>query len=281
MELIKALSVELEQDLRPLSQALWQRRIPHRVSEQGGQLVIWVLGEAEARQVRALHSQWQQGRLEPVASPPRPRQEGRFRLRPAPLTLLLVVLSVLGFFIARLDTQLNWLSSLTFFEYDRHGDSWIFTLPAGQYWRLFTPVFLHFSLLHIVFNGLWLWEFGGRVEHVQGSGRLLVLVLLMGVGSNLAQALFAEVGIFGGMSGVIYGLLGYCWIWARLSGDARLRLPGAITGFMLAWLVLSMMGFSELLGLGAVANAAHVGGLVMGLVLGAGGAWLSGARRRL
>src|SRR5690625_6166282 len=92
MELIKALSVELEQDLRPLSQALWQRRIPHRVSEQGGQLVIWVLGEAEARQVRALHSQWQQGRLEPVASPPRPRQEGRFRLRPAPLTLLLVVL---------------------------------------------------------------------------------------------------------------------------------------------------------------------------------------------
>lgn len=282
MAVIKALSVDQEQDLRRLSRILWQHGIPHRVSERGGQQVIWVTAEADAERVRNLYQQWREGRM--TVTPREPGVSYRppsIQRRPAPLTMLLLVLSVLGFLVALFDAQLHWLSSLTFFEFDRHGNAWVFSLPRGQYWRLLTPIFLHFGLLHIVFNGLWLWDLGGRIEHVQGSGRLLVLVVLIGVGSNLAQAVFAQVGVFGGMSGVIYGLLGYSWIWGRITQDRSLEVPNVILALMLGWLVLAMVGFAELLGVGAVANAAHVGGLVMGLLLGAGGAWLTGSRSRL
>ena len=262
---------------------LWQHGLAHRISEQEGRQVIWVAGSADAERVRTLYRHWRDGslvlsRIEPVNTVRRQSAGGQ---HPMPLTLMLLGLSVLGFLIVSFDSQLHWLSMLTFFEFDRHGSAWIFSMPEGQYWRLLTPIFLHFGLLHIVFNGLWLWDLGGRVERVQGSWRLLGLVLLIGTGSNLAQALFSKVGIFGGMSGVIYGLLGYCWTWSRVSGDHALDVPSVILALMLGWMVLCMVGFAELLGVGAVANAAHLGGLLMGLLLGSVGAWLTGRRAQV
>lgn len=276
----KALTVGLDEDLRPLSHYLWQHGVAHRVSEQGGRQVIWVAGAADAERVKEVYRHWRDGSLvlshtEPVSVARRIQPGAQ---HPVPLTLILLGLSLIGFLIASFDAQLHWLSMLTFFEFDRHGNAWIFSMPEHQYWRLLTPIFLHFGLLHIVFNGLWLWDLGGRVERVQGSWRLLGLVLLIGTGSNLAQALFSRAGIFGGMSGVIYGLLGYCWIWSRISGDHDLDVPNVILALMLGWMVLCMIGFAELLGVGAVANAAHLGGLLMGLLLGAAGAWLTGRR---
>ncbi|EEF23829.1 Protein glpG, putative [Ricinus communis] len=127
---------------------------------------------------------------------------------------------------------------------------------------------------------LWLWDLGARVERVQGTWRLLGLVVLIGAGSNIAQAwsmenISAQVGIFGGMSGVIYGLLGYSWAWGSLRRDPALHVPTPVVVVMVAWLLLCMVGFSGLLGAGGVANAAHLGGLVLGLVLGVGAALLA------
>jgi GlpG protein len=136
-----------------------------------------------------------------------------------------------------------------------------------QYWRLLTPIFLHFSLLHIVFNMLWVWDLGRRVELVQGRVRLLLVVVVIGVVSNIVQAR-AQTALFGGMSGVDYGLLGYCWIWGWLRRDPVLQVPMPVMIAMLAVLLLSMTGIMSLLGAGAIANAAHLGGLAAGLVLG-------------
>lgn len=165
---------------------------------------------------------------------------------------------------------------LTFFEFHSQGQHLQFSLPVREYWRLLTPIFLHFSLLHIVFNMLWLWDLGGRVERVQGSGRLLAIVLLIGAGSNITQAIFSQHSIFGGMSGVIYGLLGYCWVWGYLRRDPALHVPTPVVTVMVVWLLLCVAGFTELLGAGAVANAAHTGGLILGLILGAGAALIAG-----
>ena len=143
---------------------------------------------------------------------------------------------------------------------------------------MITPVFLHFSILHIVFNMLWLWDLGRRVELVQSSSRLFGIMLVIALGSNLGQAMYADVGIFGGMSGVIYGLLGYCWVWSQLLPHRSMQVPTAIVLFMLGWLVICLYGFTELMGLGRVANAAHVGGLVMGLVIGLGAALIEGKK---
>ena len=70
------------------------------------------------------------------------------------------------------------------------------------------------------------------------------------------------------MSGVVYGLLGFCLLESRINPVSSLRLPAALLWFMLGWLFLCMIGLVEAVGFGAIANSAHVGGLFSGVVLG-------------
>jgi len=142
-------------------------------------------------------------------------------------------------------------------------------LQEGNYLRLITPIFLHFGLVHLVFNCLWLAILGSRIETQQGALHLLFLILLSGAGSNMLQYNWSGSMYFGGMSGVIYALLGYLWILHKLKPHSYAALPSGLMGFMLGWLLLCMTGILEVaLGI-AVANAAHAGGLVIGLILGA------------
>ncbi len=139
----------------------------------------------------------------------------------------------------------------------------------GQYWRLVTPVFLHFGWLHIVFNSLWLWDLGRRVEQVLGHFNMFMLFLVIAVVSNVSQFEFGGAGLFGGMSGVVYGLLGFSWVAPLLQPGWQIQPSSPIMLFMVGWLVACMAGMVEVLGFGAIANAAHVGGLLCGAVLGA------------
>ena len=138
-----------------------------------------------------------------------------------------------------------------------------------QYWRLITPAFLHFGWLHIVFNCLWLWELGSRVARQMGAVNMVGLFLVIALASNTVQYLFGGPGIFGGMSGVVYGLLGFAWVGATLQPRWAFKPAPAIMLFMVGWLVVCLVGVVEVLGFGAVANAAHVGGLLTGAALGA------------
>jgi len=134
----------------------------------------------------------------------------------------------------------------------------------SQSWRFITPAFLHFSMLHIVFNLLWWWELAGVIEKQQGKQRLILLFLFTAITSNLAQ--YYLVGpYFGGLSGVVYGLVGYCWLWGLLNKGSKVSLPNSYFVFLLAWLVL---GFVNLLPVN-VANYAHLVGLLAGLILAA------------
>ena len=97
----------------------------------------------------------------------------------APATLALLGLSILGFLLVYLPFPFSWVSYLTFTPFEIRGEMIRFGEMGGQYWRLLTPAFLHFGWLHIVFNGLWLWELGHRVELLLGSRMLLALFLPM------------------------------------------------------------------------------------------------------
>ncbi|MFT4520779.1 MAG: GlpG protein, partial [Halioglobus sp.] len=138
----------------------------------------------------------------------------------------------------------------------------------GQYWRLVTPVFLHFGWMHIVFNSLWMWDLGEKVESVMGRFNMLMLFLAIAVVSNICQYLFGGPGLFGGMSGVVYGLLGFAWVGPLLQPKWLIQPSKGIMLFMVGWLLLCLLGIIEVLGFGAIANAAHIGGLVSGAVLG-------------
>jgi len=141
-------------------------------------------------------------------------------------------------------------------------------LAEGELWRLITPIFVHFGLMHFAFNGLWLCLLGARIEHLLGSVHLLLLVLLSALVSNMGQFIWTGSVAFGGMSGVIYALLGYIWIRHLLAPHPLLALPKELIGFMLFWLLFCMTGILDfLLGVG-IANAAHFSGLIVGMFLG-------------
>lgn len=265
----KALELPVDRDLRKFSVYLWQQGIAHRISEHRGRQVVWVENPELREPVNELYANFDDSRYELVVEEAPRREPGRRpleALKSIPVTATLLILSLLGASLVWID--FDWVNLFTFYEITRVGDDYRFDFPPGQYWRLVTPIFIHFGVLHIVFNALWTWELGRRIETMQGGFQLLGITLLIGVGSNIAQGMITTGGVFGGMSGVIYGYLGYMVVWSALRPERSFGLPGAIVAFMLGWLLLCLAGFARVLGLGEIANAAHVGGLLMGAVLG-------------
>lgn len=130
--------------------------------------------------------------------------------------------------------------------------------------RLLGPALFHFSWLHIVFNTMWWWQLGGSVERTLGKGALINLFLITALISNLGQFMVSGPN-FGGLSGVVYGLVGYVWWYGWLAPEKGLMISKPIIGFLLFWLLL---GFVDVLPVN-MANTAHLLGLVSGCLLAA------------
>lgn len=136
----------------------------------------------------------------------------------------------------------------------------LYEVSRGQVWRLLTPIFLHLSILHILFNMLWFKDLGYLIEHNFGKKTLINLILVSGITSNLLQY-FVSGPAFGGMSGVLYAMLGFVWVYKKLYSQFDYALPGRDITMMIGWLFLCMTGL-----LGPIANTAHAGGLFVGML---------------
>ncbi|MDC0157169.1 rhomboid family intramembrane serine protease [Verrucomicrobia bacterium] len=144
----------------------------------------------------------------------------------------------------------------------------------GQFWRLFTPIFLHFSPLHILFNMYWLHVLGSQIERLKGSKFFITFVLALALFSNLAQ-FFMSGPLFGGMSGVVYGLFGYVFIKCKFDPGDGFYIDSFTANIMFGWFALCFLGVFP-----SIANWAHAGGLLVGLAWGYGSAlrWNRGKR---
>ncbi|MFM7540743.1 MAG: rhomboid family intramembrane serine protease [Planctomycetota bacterium] len=138
-------------------------------------------------------------------------------------------------------------------------------IPWNQPWRMVTPAFLHFSTIHLLFNMLMLISLGTRVERALGPPRYGALLLGLALASNLAQGLMVPDGMFGGMSGVVYGIFGFSWIQMSRAPGRGLAIDGFTAMVMMAWF---FAGFLQLTGGVSMANHAHAGGLLAGLLAG-------------
>lgn len=146
-----------------------------------------------------------------------------------------------------------------------------------ELWRWLTPVFVHFSWMHVVFNCFAVYEFGRRVEAASGSAVFVLLFALMGVLANLAQVAAGVSPLFGGLSGVAYGLAGYVLVRGRLDpSNPCWHIHPAVPASLLIILVVFSTGVTTMFGL-HLANAAHWGGLIAGGAL----ALVAGRPRRM
>jgi GlpG protein len=206
--------------------------------------------------------------------------------RGVPITRLLIILSVAATVFGGLGTGARLTQWLSITEYTVGGEGGLVFDPAlpeiarGQIWRLLTPIFLHaalaggFGFLHLLFNMLWLRDLGGMLENAQGAFGLLHKVVVIGLLSNLLQFALGHNPAFGGMSGVVFGLLGYVWARGRLDLTSGLYVHSQTMMMMMFWFFLCLTGR-----MGAIANGAHVGGLVSGMVWGWLAAWRVNTRR--
>jgi rhomboid protease GluP len=138
----------------------------------------------------------------------------------------------------------------------------------GEFWRLFTSMFLHIGLMHLAFNAYALFAFGLEMERVYGPDRFIIIYILSGLFGSLAS--FASRGpnvLSAGASGAIFGIIGMNLAYFYLHrenfgqfGRQRMMNTLVIIGLNL------FFGFT----IPGIDNMAHVGGLIVGLVLGYG-----------
>lgn len=133
----------------------------------------------------------------------------------------------------------------------------------GEVWRLLTPILVHGDILHLMMNMMGMLVFGSMIEARRGTGVLGLLVVAIGIVSNLGQYYFFGSPVFFGMSGVVYGLLGYVWMKGKFDPGSGLYLHPQTVAIMLIWFVLC---FTPLIP--RIANGAHAAGLGMGVIWG-------------
>jgi len=191
---------------------------------------------------------------------------------PGVVTLALIITSVAVFLISGMGKNTQIIGSFFISEEINGG---LDEIISGQLWRLITPIFLHFNLLHILFNCMWLHSLGSQIEKKKGTKFFITFILCTAIVSNLSQFLITGPA-FGGMSGVVYGLFGYVWIKSRLDPGDGFYIDPVVAMIMLGFFLVCFTG-----AFGGVANWAHAGGLIVGLGWGYGSAfkWNLGGKK--
>jgi GlpG protein len=148
--------------------------------------------------------------------------------------------------------------------YRKWGASSFTEIFDGDYWGLITSNFLHVEVWHIIFNLFWFWFLGKKIEFESNKLFYLLLVLSSALVSSLAQLSFSDAsGI--GLSGIAYAFFGFVFIKSKSSDAYKNYLDRQAISLFFAWLVICIV--ITKLGLMNIGNAAHVGGLVWGMLL--------------
>ena len=188
----------------------------------------------------------------------------------SPITYIILGLNFLLFVVSLLATMrlsqesggqgLNLFGGINGLVLDRLGASRPLVLINGEWWRLVMAIFLHGGILHIAMNTWVLMDIGPQVEEVYGSARYLFLYIATGIAGFLASAITGHFSV--GASGALMGLIGLMLAITTRRGGAYMQM---IRGQLIRWVVyILVLGFV----VSGIDNAAHLGGLAAGFLLG-------------
>ncbi|ULG71100.1 rhomboid family intramembrane serine protease [Macrococcus brunensis] len=170
----------------------------------------------------------------------------------SPVTTILIVLNVLIFLINLMISFSNPSGNLI-----EKGGLSHFNFVHGEYYRVFTSIFLHFDFSHILLNMLSLYIFGKLTEYLFGPLRFLLIYLISGLIGNLLSLSFETTALSAGASGAITGLLGALFVYMIISKRFEKKLLIQTAVGLLIFLLMSNL-------FGRVNNWAHFGGLFGG-----------------
>jgi GlpG protein len=188
------------------------------------------------------------------------------------LSGIIIIISVTVYVLVFFLNNEEVIKSLSFLDYQFRGGYLYFETFQNTFneklelWRLVTPAFIHFSFMHIVFNCLWVYVLGKSIEQIHGMAIFLGLFIFTSILSNIAEYFFTGPSLFGGLSGFVYGMIGFVIVNELQLNKELYGLPPAFYLFAIIWLVLGFIGILGLFGLGSIANFAHLGGLIGGII---------------
>lgn len=270
MQPLIAFTAPAKINLAPLTAKLWAERISHRVviHPTTGEQQLLVATRQDLDRVNFWLEKWQTGEL---AATPANQQPSQFKAKLikawqlTPLTSF-VLAALLGFYLLMQLTSFwhSWLTNgLVFWPHQRNEVTTYLNLGLWPMWR---PVLLHFSLAHLIFNTFAWYIFASRVEVRDGKLALLFIMLLAGFAGNYWQW-WAQGPAFGGASGITFALLG--WLGLRIYlKKINYNFPALMLPLMLGIMLLMLLADSLIPGLTKTAHAAHLGGLLVGMLLG-------------
>lgn len=238
-------------NVKPLLHMLQQRNIDYRLIERQGMMECWVADDKIARDLSVIYEQYAVQQRERISL------EGLIN---SPVTAICMLLSVLFTAYVWLGGNLERLYIADMIYYPR---GWYWSLDLEHILRLFTPTFMHFGLEHLAFNLISLWFLGNKLEAHLGRSVYIIFILSTALLSNLAQ-LWAAGPLFGGFSGVVYGLLGACGFY-QFYLRQNINVPKGFYILAIIWLLLGVLDVFALLGMAQMANTAHIAGLLAGL----------------
>jgi GlpG protein len=259
-------------NLTPITDRLWQAKIPHRVVLNNGSQDLWVARIEDAEQVKIWVQQWQAGELsakpEDEETPWQVNaQQKAIVFSRFPITVLMMAALWLIFLAQQVGiiSQLDWLMEPTLWSGEK--------LDLASFWqndivRWWSPALIHLSLMHIVMNSFWWWVLAKEIEINDGHFALVLLTLVLALIAGYAQ--YLAVGpYFAGLSGVTYGLMG--WVWGRQyryrqSPMPRYQLPSWLFPFMMVAMVIMIM-FDGVFGGLNIGHESHVAGAVFGALI--------------
>jgi GlpG protein len=277
--------LENEPSARTFSNYLYVKGIRNQIeAEADGTWALWIHAEEEIEQARNLlrnylanpndpkvkhqadKAQDLRSREQEQASANEKRYFDRDRLFPSReffgmgrLTAVLIGISVAVYVMSEYSSMRDLTDYLKISSESARHD--LPEVREWQFWRLLTPIFIHYGLIHILFNMLCLRDLGSMIESRLSTLQLALIVLVVGVVSNLGQYCVSGPD-FGGMSGVVYGLLGYVWMRGKFDPGSGLFLHPSVVVMMLVWLAFGYTNYFS------IANTAHSVGLAVGIVWG-------------
>ncbi len=290
-------NLESEQSASRFSNSLYVKGIENQIEgEEDGQYSVWVIEDDQLGTAAELLKRYRADpgaaefvQAEALAREKRRKEDGEKETRstvadeerlnyernfsgPVYIPMILIIISVAVAIYSRLGMDIPALRPFFISEYFYSQVRSFSELPmafheilGGQIWRPITPIFIHFSFPHLLFNAMMLHDLGALIERRFGARHLLLLILVTALVSNVAQALW-HGPLFGGLSGVDYGLFGFLWIRGKFDPEGSELSKNTVT-LLLVWLVLGYTGILKEL-IGNVANAAHTAGLLVGMAWG-------------